>query len=170
MIKLLQELIQTDTVATPPSGNETAGQTKLGDFVRVYGLEPELYEISFIQESRHPFVRRDRNYSGRKNLVVRVGGTGHGRSLLLNGHIDTVPAQRARWGEDPWSGSIRDGRMYGLGAFDMKAGLVAQFGAVCALHRAGIRLEGDLICESVIDEEWGGGGGLTGSTVARRPC
>jgi acetylornithine deacetylase len=49
--------------------------------------------------------------------------------------------------------------MYGLGSFDMKGGLVAQAAVLCALRRAGIRLNGDLLFESVIDEEWGGGGG-----------
>ena len=49
--------------------------------------------------------------------------------------------------------------MYGRGSFDMKGGLVAQAAVLCALRRAGIRLNGDLLFESVIDEEWGGGGG-----------
>jgi acetylornithine deacetylase len=54
--------------------------------------------------------------------------------------------------------------MYGLGSFDMKGGLAPQAGALCALKAAGVRLGGDLIFESVVDEEWGGGGG----TVAAR--
>jgi acetylornithine deacetylase len=49
--------------------------------------------------------------------------------------------------------------MYGLGSIDMKGGLVAQAAVLCAIRRAGIKLNGDLIFESVIDEEWGGGGG-----------
>ena len=159
LIQLAQSLVQTDTAAVPPAGNETAGQLVLEDFLIAQGLTPELYDVTFLENSRHPYARRDRDYVGRKNLQVTVSGSGRGKSLLLNGHMDTVPPGTAPWTHNPWSGHIQDGRLYGLGSFDMKAGLVAQMGVVCALHRAGIRLGGDLVCESVIDEEWGGGGG-----------
>lgn len=92
---------------------------------------------------------------GRENLVGVVRGTGGGRSLIFNGHIDTVPPGDPatwRWG-DPWSGKIDDGKLYGLGSTDMKAGLVAQGKAAEALRRSGVRLKGDLILESVVGEE-----------------
>lgn len=92
---------------------------------------------------------------GRDNLVGVVKGAGGGRSLIFNGHIDTVPPGDPatwKWG-DPWSGRIEDGKLYGLGAVDMKAGVVAQAKAAEALRRAGIRLKGDLIIESVVGEE-----------------
>ena len=57
------------------------------------------------------------------------------------------------------SGLVRKGRVYGLGSVDMKGGIAANAGVACALRAAGVRLGGDLMCESVIDEEWGGGGG-----------
>ena len=92
---------------------------------------------------------------GRENLVGVVAGTGGGRSLIFNGHIDTVPpGDPATWtGGDPYGGRIADGKLYGLGAVDMKAGVVAQAKAAEALKRAGIRLRGDLILESVVGEE-----------------
>lgn len=92
---------------------------------------------------------------GRDNLVGTVKGTGGGRSLILNGHIDTVPpGDPDTWaGGDPWSGRIEDGKLYGLGATDMKAGIAAMACAAVALKRAGIRLNGDLILESVVGEE-----------------
>jgi acetylornithine deacetylase/succinyl-diaminopimelate desuccinylase family protein len=92
---------------------------------------------------------------GRDNLVGVVKGSGGGRSLIFNGHIDTVPAGDPaawKWG-DPWSGKIEDGRLYGLGAVDMKAGVVAQGMAAVALKRADIQLNGDVILESVVGEE-----------------
>ena len=73
--------------------------------------------------------------------------------------MDTVPTRAETWTTPPWSPEIRKGRLYGLGTFDMKAGLAAQAVALCALHASGTRLRGDLIFESVVDEEWGGGGG-----------
>jgi len=92
---------------------------------------------------------------GRGNLVGVVQGTGGGRSLILNGHIDTVPpGDAAAWtGGDPWSGRVADGKIWGLGACDMKAGVVAQTMAALALRRCGVRLNGDLILESVVGEE-----------------
>jgi acetylornithine deacetylase len=71
----------------------------------------------------------------------------------------SCPPGKTPWAGSPWSGDIRDGRLHGRGSFDMKGGLAAAFGVACALRRAGIRTGGDLVCESVVDEEWGGGGG-----------
>ena len=72
---------------------------------------------------------------GRANLVGVVKGQGGGRSLIFNGHIDTVPPGDPatwKWG-DPWSGRVEDGKLYGLGSTDMKAGVVAQAKAAEAL-------------------------------------
>ncbi len=162
--RLLQELVRTNSVAAPPGGNETPAQRVLQQFLREQGLRPELYDTAFIQESGSPLVRKNRTYAGRKNLSARVRGRGMGKSLVINGHMDTVPAGIAPWSRSPWSGQSKDGRIHGLGSFDMKGGLVAGAAVVCALERAQIRPGGDVIFESVVDEEWGGGGG----TIAAR--
>jgi acetylornithine deacetylase len=159
VVRLLSELVRTNTVAVPPEGNETAGQAVLAEFLKAYGVEAELYDTEFVRDSGHAWARLDRNYSGRKNLIGSVGGAGRGRSLLFNGHMDTVPPGRGAWTESPWSGSVRDGRLYGRGSFDMKGGVAAQFAVLCALRKAGVRPGGDVFAESVVDEEWGGGGG-----------
>jgi acetylornithine deacetylase len=159
LVSLLQELVRVNTVAIPPNGDETPAQLVLRDFLRGHGVSSELYEIDFVSRSRSPWRHKDRNYSGRKNLIARIPGSGRGKSLLLNGHMDTVPPGKTPWAASPWSGKLQKGRIYGLGTFDMKGGLVAQAGVLCAVKAAGIRLGGDLIFESVIDEEWGGGGG-----------
>lgn len=161
---LLRELVRTNSVATLAGGNETPAQQVLAAFFHQRGIEAELYSTGFIEQSGFPHVRRYKRYQGRKNLSVRLQGSGRGRSLLLNGHIDTVPAGHARWSRSPWSGEFQDGRIHGLGSFDMKGGVVASAAVVCALHGAGIRTGGDLLFESVVDEEWGGGGG----TIAAR--
>jgi acetylornithine deacetylase len=159
LVHLLQELIRVNTVAIPPNGNETSAQLVLRDFLRRNGIRPELYEVKFSGRPRSPWEHKDRKYKGRKNLVARLSGSGSGRSLLLNGHMDTVPAGKVPWSASPWSGKLQKGNIFGLGSFDMKGGLVAQAGVLCAIKAAGIRLGGDLIFESVIDEEWCGGGG-----------
>lgn len=159
IVRLLTELVRTDTVALPPVGNETAGQIVLAEFLKSYGVEAELYDTAFVRDSGHALVRLDRNYAGRKNLLATVAGAGRGRSVLFNGHMDTVPPGSGVWAESPWSGTVRDGRVYGRGSFDMKGGLAAQFAVLCALRKAGLRPAGDVFAESVVDEEWGGGGG-----------
>lgn len=161
---LLQELVRTNSVAVLQGGNETPGQRVLEAFFREQGIQAELYDTAFILDSDVPQVRRYKSYEGRKNLSVRIEGSGRGRSLLLNGHIDTVPAGQVRWSRSPWSGELHEGRVHGLGSFDMKGGVVANAAVVCALHAAGIRTGGDVLFESVVDEEWGGGGG----TIAAR--
>ena len=91
----------------------------------------------------------------RNNVVGTLRGAGGGRSLIFNGHIDTVPTGRHEdWKfSNPFSGRVEDGSIYGRGACDMKGGVVAQAMAAIALSRAGVRLKGDLILESVVGEE-----------------
>jgi acetylornithine deacetylase len=159
IIGLAQMLVRIDSCATPPEGKEESAQRALCGFLRNHGLSAEIYDTGFLHGSGHPFVRRERNYAGRPNVIARLPGAGRGRSLLLNGHMDTVPPGLRPWRESPWSGTIRNGRLYGRGSLDMKGGLAAQFGVCIALRKSGIRLGGDLLCESVVDEEWAGGGG-----------
>jgi acetylornithine deacetylase len=158
-IGLAQALVRVDSVAIPPDGRETAAQRLLARTLRRHGIDVEVYDVGFLSRSRHPFVRRDRRYRGRHNLVARVAGSGRGRSLLLSGHVDTVPPGQEPWNGSPWSGAIRKGRLYGRGSWDMKGGLAAQAAVAMALRKAGIRPGGDLLVESVADEEFGGGGG-----------
>src|SRR5678815_154330 len=159
LVQLLQTLVRTNSVAIPPDGAETAAQLVLLQFLQRYGVEAEVYDIDFLKQSNHPYVRSERNYSGRQNLIAQLPGRGKGRSLMLSGHIDTVPSGHNKWDEDPWSGSIHGDRLYGRGSYDMKGGVVAACGVLAALQKAGVKLEGDLFFESVVDEEWGGGGG-----------
>lgn len=92
---------------------------------------------------------------GRENCVGVLKGAGEGRSLILNAHIDTVPAENPaewKWG-DPFSGRVEDGKIYGRGACDDKDGIAAGYAVARALSEAGVRLKGDLILESVVGEE-----------------
>lgn len=159
IVSLAQALVRVDSVSIPPSGHESAAQELLARALRRHRIEVELYDTGFLERSRHAFVRRDRRYRGRRNLVARLPGAGRGRSLLLSGHVDTVPTRPNPWSHGPWSGLIRRGRLYGRGSWDMKGGLAAQCAVAMALRKAGLRPGGDLFVESVIDEEFAGGGG-----------
>ena len=87
---------------------------------------------------------------GRASVLGRLAGAGGGRSLMLYAHIDTVGIDGMA---DPFSAEVRDGKLYGRGAYDMKCGLASCFGAVKALRDAGVRLRGDLLIAAVADEE-----------------
>ncbi len=107
--------------------------------------------------------------SGRDNAVGAVRGGGGGRSLVYNGHIDVVPpGDPATWTSgDPFSGDVRDGRVWGRGSTDMKAGVLAQAYAAVALRRAGVRLAGDLVLAAVVGEEVGDHESGTTATIRR---
>lgn len=100
------------------------------------------------------------NYDGRYNVYATFKGNG-GRSIMFNSHIDTMPAgNEADWKTPPHEPTIRDGRLYGLGSADMKAGLLASTLAVKLLKDAGYELPGDVTITSVCDEEGGGNGSM----------
>jgi acetylornithine deacetylase len=87
---------------------------------------------------------------GRPNVVGRLPGSGGGPGLMLLGHLDVV----GPWGPDAFEPVVRDGRMYGRGAADMKSGFAAMLLAAEALLADGAHLRGDLLLAGVIDEEW----------------
>jgi acetylornithine deacetylase/succinyl-diaminopimelate desuccinylase-like protein len=91
----------------------------------------------------------------RKNLVAIRKGTGGGRSLILNGHVDTVPpVDPENWATgDPWKPELHGRRLYGLGSTDMKAGIVALWMVARALEDVRVSLDGDLIIQCVVGEE-----------------
>lgn len=100
------------------------------------------------------------NYDGRYNLYAAFWGKG-GKSILFNSHIDTMPpGNEMDWRTPPFEPTIKDGKMYGLGTADMKAGLMASVMAVKLIQDAGYELPGDVIITSVCDEEGGGNGSM----------
>jgi acetylornithine deacetylase len=92
---------------------------------------------------------------GRMNAIGIWRGTGGGKSLLFNGHLDTNPVTEG-WTVDPWGGMCDDRFVYGIGVSNMKAGIAASFGAVRRLIDRGIRLRGDVVLTYVVGELQGG--------------
>jgi len=93
----------------------------------------------------------------RVNAIGRWPGTGGGKSLMFNGHLDTNPVSEG-WTVDPWAGKVDDSFIYGIGVSNMKAGDAAYFCALRTLIEAGIRLKGDVILTYVVGELQGGVG------------
>ncbi|MFX1444795.1 MAG: M20 family metallopeptidase [Promethearchaeota archaeon] len=90
----------------------------------------------------------------RNNLVGEIGNN-RSRTLILNGHLDTVEAFKG-WKQEPFGGNIIDGKVYGRGASDDKSSVTAEIFATKALLEAGVNLNGKLILTAVVDEETGG--------------
>ena len=101
------------------------------------------------------------HFRGRPQLVATAKGSGGGRTLLLNGHVDVVSVEpREAWASDPFAGELRDGRICGRGACDMKGGVAAMLLATEVLRALEVPLAGDLVVNTVTDEESTGAGSL----------
>jgi acetylornithine deacetylase len=116
---------------------EAAAAEVVADWARAAGLEVEL----------------DEALPGRPNVLVIARGSGGGGTLLLNGHLDTVGVAGM---DEPFAAEVRDGRLHGRGAYDMKGALAAAL--VAAAHAREERLAGDVVVACVIDEELGSAG------------
>jgi acetylornithine deacetylase/succinyl-diaminopimelate desuccinylase family protein len=131
-LRLLADMIRINSIV----GNEGELAGFLMDELEALGLACELHEVA----------------PGRPNVYARLKGNGPGRRLNLNGHTDTVPVCQG-WQTDPFSPVIKDGRMYGLGANDMKAGIACALATLKAYVESGYPFQGELSFSGVIDEE-----------------
>ena len=157
-INWLQKLVQEPS----KRGQEGSTQAIVAEKCRELGLEIDLWEIDDEKLKNHPkfFCDRD-NFTGSPNLVAIKKGSGGGKSIILNGHIDVVPeGNPADWEDHPFSGVMKDKKVYGRGSTDMKGGNVALLMALEAIIHSGVKLKGDVIFQSVIEEESGGAGTL----------
>ena len=165
LVEILRELVCLPSENRAPFGDEQACQEYLATQLRGLGLTPRLYlptEVAGLQD--HPLYWPGRDYANRPNLVATCPGRGDGRSLILSGHIDTVPAGSAPWTRDPFGGTIEGNRLYGRGANDMKGGVATNLFVLQMLSELGIELAGALNFETVVDEEFGG---VNGTLAAR---
>lgn len=157
-IQLLQKLVQEPSTRY----HEESAQAIVVEKCRQLGLDIDLWEIGDeVLQNHHHFYCDRTNFKGNPNLVAVKKGSGGGKSLILNGHIDVVPeGNRNEWDADPYSGLFKDDKVYGRGTTDMKGGNVSLLLAMEAIHELKISLKGDLIFQSVIEEESGGAGTL----------
>ena len=144
------ELVRMPTVNPPGEGYEECARA-IGDRLRRCGLDVEYHvaEGSPEHSAAHPRV----------NVVGARRGSGRGPVLHLNGHFDVVPAGDG-WSVEPFAGVVKDGRLYGRGSGDMKAGIAAAVFAAEAIRRAGMSLAGTLEISGTVDEESGGFAGV----------
>nr|WP_134683297.1 peptidase [Brevibacillus migulae] len=162
-VTLLQEWVRERSV----QGEERSIQEKIAAHLTAMGLEVDMWVMGGEELLNHPyFVSPRDDFAQSPNVVGIWKGTGGGRSMILNGHVDVVPAgDEKQWEASPFSGAVIDGKLYGRGATDMKGGNMAAMLAIETLQALGVRLKGDVIFQSVVEEESGGAGTL--STILR---
>jgi succinyl-diaminopimelate desuccinylase len=149
MVDFTARLIRIPTI-NPPGDLYPDCARLLGDTLTECG-----FDIDYIVPDGRP---EHTPAHPRVNVVGLMRGR-HDRPLVhLNGHLDVVPAG-AGWTVDPFAGLVRDGRIYGRGACDMKAGIAAAVFAAEAIRRSGIELNGSIEISGTVDEESGGFGG-----------
>ncbi|MGI9253199.1 MAG: ArgE/DapE family deacylase [Thermomicrobiales bacterium] len=159
-----EAIIQTvaDLVRIPSLlGDEAPVQRYVADHLQASGLATESWDLDDAILDQPNAGNSGVPFSDRPNVAGTLAGFGNGRSLILNGHIDVVsPEPVSAWEYDPWGATIVGNRMYGRGAYDMKAGVALNLMLPRLLREAGVQLDGDLIVQSVIEEECTGNGAL----------
>src|SRR5215470_19725547 len=113
VIQTISDLVRIPSENTPPFGAESECQRYVYDRLSRLDLNPEMYELTEAPGfTDHPVYRAGREYRNRPNVSAVWKGSGGGKSLLLSGHIDTVPRGSAQWSRDPFAATIDDNRLY----------------------------------------------------------
>jgi len=161
LVEFVRELVRFDTVSvdlSPDSDHrrneEKPLQEVVADRLARLGAEIDQWEPNAPALRDHPMMPPWHHWEDRPMTVGVLRGEGGGRSLIINGHVDVVdPGDLEQWSSPPFAAEVRDGRVYGRGAVDMKGGIAAALFAAEALVASGIKLRGDLMFEAVTDEE-----------------
>jgi acetylornithine deacetylase len=162
MLVYLRELVSIPSHGGEESSAQRSVAAKLGEL----GLDVDIWKLDFDSLRGHPGFSMPIERSEGLGVVGTLKGGAEGRSLILNGHIDTVaPGEEENWSHPPMEGTVVDGLVYGRGVADMKGGLCCAIYAAKAIIDSGVSLKGDLSIQSVIGEEDGGVGAL--ATVLR---
>jgi acetylornithine deacetylase/succinyl-diaminopimelate desuccinylase-like protein len=161
--------VTKDFVAIPSTrGAEGPCQDMIGDLLRARGYEVDDWTIDLdVLKDLRGFGPIEHDFSRARTVVGTCRpATSKGKSLILQGHCDVVPAGPLdMWDTPPFAPVIRDGRMYGRGAGDMKSGTIAALFALDAIRSAGFKPTARIHVQSVIEEESTGIGAL--STIQR---
>ena len=167
LFSFIQRLVQTPSLP----GKEQRAQQLVATKLKELGLDVNIVVSNYEELKSHPaFCNDNIPFNERNNVVAcwksvkknHKNSCKNGNSLILNGHMDVVsPGREEMWEDSPWSGTIKDGKLYGRGSCDMKSGLASGIFAIAALKKVGFKPLNDIYIESVIGEESGGVGTLT---------
>lgn len=157
-IELLSDLVSAETT----DYKEENGQKIVRSFLNNLGAEIVEVQPDAQKLKKYTEFNVGHTYENRKSVVGTIKGRniGIGKSLLLHAHIDTVfPAAPNEWNTNPFKPEILDGKFFGLGASDTKGSLATMLMAIKLIRDLGIELDADIMLQSVVDEEAGGGNG-----------
>jgi acetylornithine deacetylase len=160
LVATIAELVREPSVL----GNEAGVQAVVARDLAAAGMRVETYDLPDETPRQPNGGFSGVPFAGRPNVHGYRRGTGGGRSLILNGHVDVVsPEPVSAWTHDPWGAEIAGDRMYGRGAYDMKSGVGVNLFLCRLLNDLQIPLSGELTIHSVIEEECTGNGALAAS-------
>ena len=145
-------------LASLPGEERTALECAAQRFAELGEVERVPLTDALREDKDYAYALPGLAYKGRANLRVRVAGSGSGRSLLFNTHLDVVPPSQGQ--ERPFEPKVKEGVVHGRGACDAKGQIVTLFVALLAAKRLGMRLRGDVLAHLVVEEEVGGNGTL----------
>ena len=168
ILQWLKKLVSYPSENRPPRGNEGDAQAFVARECVKLDLDVEHFSPEDVPGIReHSSWLEGRIYSeGRQNVNAVWKGSGGGKSILLSGHTDVAPFEPDNWKEcRPFEPLFKEGKLYGRGTADMKGGIAASFWAVKILKELGFRPAGDIIFETVVDEEFAGGNGTLASRL-----
>jgi acetylornithine deacetylase len=156
LLHCLGELIAFQSLG----GLESPAQEHVASIMQSCGLQVDRWDIDVDDLRRHRAYSAEIERDHALGVVGRMGRR-EGKTLVLNGHIDVVPAgELSLWTVPPWSATVTDERVYGRGSADMKGGLCCALYAARAIRDAGVQLSGAVVVQSVVGEEDGGIGTL----------
>ena len=166
LIKLTCDLVNIPTENRPPYGDEKAGQEFFEKYIREMGLETDMFSPEDIPEYKTNPEFLPRELKDRKDVVGVWKGSGGGKSVILSGHMDVAPKEPMAWTVcEPFNDVVKDGKIYGRGSSDMKGGIACAAIAVKMLKESGFQPKGDIILETVVDEEYAGANGTIASRL-----
>lgn len=171
LFQTVSNLVKIDTQNFKTHGNENAGQAYMEKICSEIGLDVDRHTMASVEGiTTHPEFQPDRDAEHRENLVAVLRGKQPVNGLMLAGHMDTMPCgDPAAWDDDPLSGAIRNGRLYGRGSGDDKYGVVLPWFVFKAFKELGIQPAKNLLLGSYADEEYGGCNGPL-ALCLKYPC
>lgn len=167
LVALVQALVNIPTENNPPTGSECLGQEYVAAFLRKIGMEVNTFSPEDVPGFfQNPAFLQGRSYENRNNVVAIWRGNSDGKSVVLSSHMDVAPKEPLNWTVcEPYESIVVDGKIYGRGTSDMKGGMACALMALKLLKQNGFQPAGDIIFESVVDEEFAGGNGTIASRM-----
>ncbi|MGH2549316.1 MAG: ArgE/DapE family deacylase [Thermomicrobiales bacterium] len=160
LITIVEDLIRFPSTL----GNERPAQEYVARHLAASGFATELWELDDAIKQLPNAGESGVPFAGRPNVSAHRAGTGGGKSLILNGHIDVVSAEPVElWDTDPYQPTRVGDRLFGRGAWDMKSGVAMNLFLARLISDLSIPLQGALTIQSVIEEECTGNGSLAAS-------